>query len=198
MPIASDIKEYQTVPLCQIISNLYIKSVLLKDRQLKYWENMNTELGQFRSPTILSPRVGSYQFEMKNINSSDFSLYPTMTIIVKDKFLLLMYLMKRKMGILIGTNNPLTAVLFTNIYNPQLLIICLKTEMETGLWIWTSKIIHAQMLFLISPKLFEALTVTVVLLFFFWKINVKPNILVVYYALLSSYNKTSYTDQKIK
>lgn len=36
MPIASDIKEYQTVPLCQIISNLYIKSVLLKDRQLKY------------------------------------------------------------------------------------------------------------------------------------------------------------------
>lgn len=107
MPIAFDIKEYQTVPLCQIISNLYLKSVLLKDRQLKYWENMNTELGQFRSPTILSPRVGSYQFEMKNINSSDFSLYPTMTIIVKDKFLLLMYLMKRKMGILIGTKQPI-------------------------------------------------------------------------------------------
>lgn len=44
---------------------------------------MNTELGQFRFPVILSPRNGSnqiYQYEMENINSSDSSLYPTMTI----------------------------------------------------------------------------------------------------------------------
>lgn len=62
---------------------------ILKERLLN-----NTELGQFPSPIILSPRFESnqlYQYEMEDINSSDYSIYSTMTIRqlvkVKDIFL---------------------------------------------------------------------------------------------------------------
>lgn len=59
--------------MCHYVKLTYIQN--LSDAKIyylkKYLENTNTELGQFRSPIKLSPRVGLYQiyrYEMENIN----------------------------------------------------------------------------------------------------------------------------------